>query len=121
MYPYQIKSAAQYNEDYRKSIEDPEGFWSEIANSFEWKKKWGKVLEWNFTDPHINWFKGARLNITENCLDRHIAENGEATAIIWEPNNPGEQSRKLSYNELLKHVMLFANVLKANGIKKGDR
>ncbi|MDQ6756517.1 MAG: AMP-binding protein [Bacteroidota bacterium] len=120
-YPYQIKSLEEYNAAYKKSVDDPEEFWAEIAGNFLWKKKWDKVLEWNFKEPKVEWFKGAKLNITENCLDRWAKSQPDAPAIIWEPNDPEEQHRVLSYKELLFKVMQFANVLKNNGIKKGDR
>lgn len=120
-YPYQLQSKEEYEEAYKKSIEDPEGFWSEVAQSFLWKKPWSKVLEWNFTEPNIKWFQGATLNITENCIDRHLATLGEKPAIIWEPNNPEERVRTVTYNRLHKRVCQFAQVLKNNGVKKGDR
>ena len=120
-YPYQIKSLEAYKEAYKKSIEDPEKFWSNIAEHFLWKRKWDKVLEWNFTEPKIEWFKGAKLNITENCLDRHLEEHGSTPAIIWEPNDPSEHHRMLTYKDLHFKVCQFANVLKNNGVKKGDR
>ena len=120
-YPYQIKSIDQYHTAYKKSIEQPEKFWAEVAENFLWKKKWDKVLDWNFSQPEIKWFEGGKLNITENCLDRHIASLGNKPAIIWEPNNPEEQHRVLTYNELLFKVKQFANVLRNNGVKKGDR
>ena len=120
-YPYQIKSLEQYHEDYKKSVEDPEGFWGNIAENFEWRKKWDKVLNWNFTEPKIEWFANAKLNITENCIDRHLATMGEKPAIIWEPNNPEERVRVVTYNRLHKRVCQFAQVLKNNGVKKGDR
>ena len=120
-YPYQIKSIEEYQIAYKKSIENPEKFWAEIAINFEWKRKWDKVLDWNFKDPKIEWFKGAKLNITENCLDRHIKEFGDKNAIIWEPNNPKENTITLTYNELLNKVNQFSHVLKNNGVKKGDR
>ncbi len=119
--PYQIKNIEQYHKAYTESIENPTEFWAAIAENFTWQKKWDKVLEWNFTEPKIEWYKGATLNITENCLDRHIAQNGDSTALIWEPNNPEEKSITLSYNELVHKVMQMANVLKNNGVKKGDR
>ncbi|HUQ64947.1 MAG TPA: acetate--CoA ligase [Flavitalea sp.] len=118
---YQINSLEQYHHDYKKSVDDPEGFWSDIASQFVWKKKWDKVLTWNFKEPDIKWFAGGKLNITENCLDRHIAEHGDAPAIMWEPNDPKELSRTLTYSELLFKVKQFSHVLKNNGIKKGDR
>jgi acetyl-CoA synthetase len=120
-YPYQIKSFEEYKEVYQKSIEQPETFWAEIAQHFTWKKKWDKVLEWNFTEPKIEWFKGAKLNITENCIDRHLKTMGDQPAIIWEPNNPEERVRTVTYNRLHKRVCQFAQVLKNNGVKKGDR
>lgn len=120
-YPYQIKSLEQYHEAYKKSIEDPEGFWSSVANHFQWKKKWDKVLEWNFKEPKVEWFKGAKLNITENCIDRHLSALGDKPAIIWEPNNPEDRVRVVTYNRLHKRVCQFAQVLKNNGVKKGDR
>ena len=120
-YPYQIKSLEQYHTDYKKSVEDPEGFWGAIAENFLWRKKWDKVLEWNFKDPKIEWFKGGRLNITENCIDRHLEKMGDKPAIIWEPNHPEERTRIVTYNRLHKRVCQFAQVLKNNGVKKGDR
>jgi len=118
---YQVSSLEQYQRDYAKSVADPEGFWAEIASQFLWKKPWEKVLSWNFREPKIKWFEGGKLNITENCLDRHIALLGDSPALIWEPNNPGEAHRTLTYSELLHKVKQFANVLKNNGVKKGDR
>ncbi|RYY70535.1 MAG: acetate--CoA ligase [Chitinophagaceae bacterium] len=120
-YPYQIKSLEQYHRDYKKSVEDPESFWGEIAENFQWRKKWDSVLNWNFTEPKIEWFKGGKLNITENCIDRHLAERAEEPAIIWEPNNPEERVRVVTYARLHKRVCQFAQVLKNNGVKKGDR
>ena len=120
-YPYQIKSLEQYHTDYNKSVEDPESFWGNVAENFLWKKKWDKVLEWNFTEPKIEWFKGGKLNITENCIDRHLATMADKTAIIWEPNNPEERVRIVTYARLHKRVCQFAQVLKNNGVKKGDR
>ncbi len=120
-YPYQIRSLEQYRSEYKKSVEDPEGFWAGIASHFQWHRRWDKVLEWNFTEPRVRWFEGAQLNITENCLDRHLAERGDQPAIVWEPNNPDEDYRVLTYRELHYKVCQFANVLKNNGLKKGDR
>jgi acetyl-CoA synthetase len=117
----QVKSFEEYQQVYRKSVEQPEQFWEDIANNFLWKKKWDKVLDWNFKEPKIEWFKGAKLNITENCLDRHLEKNGDTTAIIWEPNDPAEDHRILTYKQLHDKVCQFANVLKNNGAKKGDR
>lgn len=118
---YQITSQDQYNEQYKRSVNDPEGFWAEIASQFLWKKPWTNTLSWNFTEPKIKWFEGGKLNITENCLDRHISRLGDAPAIIWEPNDPKELSRTLTYSELLFKVVQFCHVLKNNGVKKGDR
>ena len=120
-YPYQIKSLEEYKQAYKKSIEDPEGFWAGIADHFYWRKKYNKVLDWNFTDPKIEWFKGGRLNITENCIDRHLEKLADQPAIIWEPNNPDERTRIVTYARLHKRVCQFAQVLKNNGVKKGDR
>ena len=120
-YPYQIKSLEEYNQAYKKSIADPEGFWAGIADHFYWRKKYNKVLDWNFTDPKIEWFKGGRLNITENCIDRHLEKLADQPAIIWEPNNPDERTRIVTYARLHKRVCQFAQVLKNNGVKKGDR
>ncbi|HXB32424.1 MAG TPA: acetate--CoA ligase [Puia sp.] len=120
-YPYQINSAEEYRSAYQRSVDDPEGFWAGIAAHFTWRRRWDKVLEWNFTEPRVRWFEGARLNITENCLDRHLHQRGNQPAIIWEPNDPKEAARVLTYNELHFSVCQFANVLKNNGLKKGDR
>jgi acetyl-CoA synthetase len=120
-YPYQITSFEEYKEQYQKSIEDPASFWNEVAKHFTWRKPWDTVLEWNFKEPKVEWFKGGKLNITENCLDRHIADKGDQPAIVWEPNAPDEHSRTLSYKKLLEKVCQFAHVLKKNGVKKGDR
>ena len=119
-FPYQISNLEEYHQAYQKSIKQPAQFWEEIAQNFIWKKKWDSVLEWNFKDPKIEWFKGAQLNITENCLDRHLNKFGDQAAIIWEPNNPNEQNRVLTYNDLYKQVCQFSHVLKNNGVKKGD-
>ncbi len=118
---YQINSAEQYHEQYKKSVEHPEEFWGDIASDFLWRKPWNKTLSWNFKDPQIKWFEGGKLNVTESCLDRHIALLGDTPAIIWEPNDPKEPSRTITYSELLDKVCQFAHVLKNNGIKKGDR
>ncbi len=118
---FQIKSITEYNQAYKKSIDQPEEFWGEIADNFYWRKKWDKVLNWDFKTPNIKWYEGAKLNITENCLDRHLEENGNQPAIIWEPNDPEEHHRILTYSQLHQQVCLFANALKNNGAKKGDR
>jgi acetyl-CoA synthetase len=120
-YPYQIKSFDEYRKVYQQSIADPEGYWGAVAENFKWQKKWDKVLEWNFIEPKIEWFKGGKLNITENCLDRHLADKADQPALLWEPNAPDEHSRTLSYRKLLEKVCQFAHVLKNNGVQKGDR
>ena len=120
-YPYQIRSFEQYLEQYRISIEEPEKFWSGVAEHFTWKKKWDTVLNWNFKEPRVRWFEGAKLNITENCLDRHLKERGDQPAIVWEPNQPGDPSRTLTYRQLYTEVCRFMQVLKNNGLRKGDR
>jgi len=117
----QINSFEEYKEVYAYSVQNPEGFWGDVAEHFTWKKKWDKVLNWNFSEPKVEWFPGAQLNITENCLDRHLAERGEDVAIIWESNDPNEASRTLSYRELHREVCKFAHVLTQHGAKKGDR
>ncbi|ANI89892.1 acetate--CoA ligase [Arachidicoccus ginsenosidimutans] len=120
-YPYQIKSFEEYKEVYERSVRQPQNFWADIASNFQWRRKWDTVLEWNFKDLDVKWFKGAKLNITENCIDRHLEKLGNKPAIIWEPNNPDEHYRILTYNDLYNKVTQFANVLKNNGVKKGDR
>ena len=120
-YPFQIQSVEQYHIDYKKSVEDTEAFWGNIANNFTWHKKWDKVLEWNFTQPSIEWFKGGQLNITENCIDRHLPTKANEPAIIWEPNNPDERVRIVTYARLHKRVCQVAQMLVNNGVKKGDR
>ncbi|MDX5324777.1 MAG: acetate--CoA ligase [Bacteroidota bacterium] len=118
---YHIDSLEKYHEATQKAEQDPAGFWNDIAGHFEWKKKWNTVLDWNFDEPKIEWFKGAQLNITENCLDRHLKDRGNKLALIWEPNDPKERFVRLTYRELHEQVCQFANVLKKNGIQKGDR
>ncbi len=120
-YPYQIHSLEGYEAAWKRSVEDPEGFWGDVASHFQWKKPWDKVLEWNFKDPSVKWFQGAQLNITENCIDRHLTDKAHQPAIIWEPNDPQESHRMLTYAQLDNKVMQFADVLKNNGVKKGDR
>ncbi|MGB3132674.1 MAG: AMP-binding protein, partial [Saprospiraceae bacterium] len=120
-YSFQIKSFDEYKSAYQRSVEEPELFWSEVAENFHWRKKWDKVLDWNFVEPKITWFQNAKLNITENCLDRHLKTNGRDPAIIWEPNDPEEHHRILTYNDLHFKVNQFCHVLNNNGVKKGDR
>jgi acetyl-CoA synthetase len=117
----QLKTFSEYQTAYKESVENPEKFWQSIAEKFLWKKKWDKTLEWDFSKPEIKWFQGGVLNITENCLDRHLKENGDKTAILWEPNDPDEKALHISYKELHEKVCRFSNVLKNNNIKKGDR
>ena len=118
---FQIKTFEEYEDAYKKSVENPAEFWGDVASNFFWKRKWTNVLNWNFTEPDIKWFESGKLNITENCLDRHIYKNGDTPAIIWEPNDPSESHRILTYKQLLNKVEQFATVLKNNNIKKGDR
>ncbi|RYE20714.1 MAG: acetyl-coenzyme A synthetase, partial [Sphingobacteriaceae bacterium] len=117
----QIKSFEEYQNTYQYSINEPEKFWAEIADNFLWRKKWDTVLDWNFKEPKIKWFSGAKLNITENCIDRHLATLGDQPAIIWEPNDPEEHHRTITYKQLHQKVCQFAHVLQNNGAKKGDR
>ena len=116
-----IKSLSEYFDQYEKSQNDPEGFWSKIAESFNWIKPWSKVLESDFEKVSIKWFIDAKLNITENIFERNLVKNKEKTAIIWEPNNPDEETKKISYQELYEETCKFSNALKDLGIKKGDR
>lgn len=116
-----ISNFNDYQLAYRLSVDDPETFWDDIATGFYWKKKWHKTLVWNFTDPDVQWFKGGKLNITENCLDRHLDVLGNELAVIWEPNHPDTPARKITYRELHTQVCQFANVLKNIGVYKGDR
>ncbi len=119
---YSIKHLEEYFKVYRKSVREPEVFWEEIAEEhFSWHKKWDKVLSWDFEKPEIKWYEGAKLNITENCIDRHLRMSGDKTAILFEPNNPEEKAQHISYKELHQRVNKFANVLKDNGVGKGDR
>jgi acetyl-CoA synthetase len=120
-YPFQITSQEQYEMAYRVSVNQPEAFWASVAENFQWRKKWDKVLEWNFKEPSVKWFQGGKLNITENCIDRHLKTMGEKPAFIWEPNDPGDRVRVITYNRLHKRVCQVAQMLKNNGVKKGDR
>jgi acetyl-CoA synthetase len=116
-----IKTLSEYFKKYELSEKDPESFWSEIADSFSWKKKWEKVLDWDFEKANIKWFQNAKLNITENIFERNIKERGSKTAIIWEPNDPSEPAIHLTYQELYDETCRFSNALRAKGISKGDR
>ncbi|WP_024479434.1 acetate--CoA ligase [Cellulophaga baltica] len=119
---YHIKHLEEYYQVYRKSVRNPESFWEEIAEEhFLWRKKWDTVLSWDFKKPEVKWFEGAKLNITENCIDRHLATRGDKTAILFEPNDPKEAAQHITYKDLYHRVNKFANVLKAKGVKKGDR
>ena len=110
-----------YQEMYQRSVDDPEAFWAEQAEQFvSWYKPWDKVLEWDFHQGSNRWFEGAELNVSYNCVDRHLETRGDQTAIIWEGDNHDED-KKISYRELHREVCTFANVLKARGVKKGDR
>lgn len=116
-----ITSFEQYQEEYKRSVDTPEQFWSEQAEQFVWRKKWDKTLEWNFAEPNVKWFIGGKLNITENCLDRHLPHNADQIAYCWEPNDPNEMAVQLTYKQLHEQVCKFSNVLKNNGARKGDR
>lgn len=118
---FQIQSIEEYKKTYQKSIDNPTEFWNDIAENFLWRKKWTRTLEYDWLKPETKWFINAKLNITENCLDRHLKERGDQTAIIWEPNNPKDEAKHISYKELHSQVCSFANVLKNNGVEKGDR
>ena len=120
-YPYQVTSMDEYTAAYNASVDNPEKFWGSVAENFLWKKKWDKVLEWNFKQPAVEWFKGGRLNITENCIDRHLKTKADTPAIIWEPNNPEDRVRVVTYSILHKRVCQVAQMLINNGVKKGDR
>lgn len=117
----QIADIEEYIAAYERSVNVPEEFWGEVAEDFRWQRKWDKVVDWDFTTPYIKWFDGAKLNLTENCLDRHLVERGDQVALIWEPNDANEQSRSITYKELHKEVCRFANALLQQGVKKGDR
>ena len=118
---HQIRNLREYTNDYNKSITNPEDFWEEIANSFNWRRRWEKTLDWDFKIPKIEWFKNAKLNLTENIFERLLLTHRNKTAIIWEPNDPKISSIHISYGELFKQTCKFANAMKAQGIVKGDR
>lgn len=122
MRKYQIQDLPDYFKQYKKSIKNPKKFWDKIADeNFVWYQRWSKVVDFDMENAHMKWFKNAKLNITKNCLDRHLNERGEKTAIIWEPNNPNEQAQYISYRELHSRVCKMANVLTEMGVQKGDR
>jgi acetyl-CoA synthetase len=116
-----ISSFIEYYQQYQDSVADPEGYWSKIAENYNWHKKWDKVLEWNFKEPRVEWFKGGKLNITENIFERNLPARKDQVALIWEPNDPNEKEKKFTYGELFTLVGQYANALKKLGIKKGDR
>lgn len=116
-----IRSVEDYEKIYKRSIESPEEFWAEVADEFMWRRKWSKVLEWDFSKPEVKWFIGGKLNITENCIDRHLPRRANQTAIIWEPNNPKSESRNITYQQLHDEVCKAANMLRSLGVKRGDR
>ena len=119
---FKLKTPNQHKEALQQAIKNPETFWAEIANTFEWISPFEKVLQYNWNDtPSTEWFAGGKLNITENCLDRHVATEPDKLALIWEPNEPHDTSVKLTYKELLEAVCMFANGLKNQGVSKGDR
>lgn len=116
-----IHTLSGYFYEYQKSVTDPENFWARIADSFYWRKRWDKILRWNFEDPQVQWFVNAKLNVTENIFEKNLFTNGDRTAIIWEPSEPGESARHITYSELYREVCKFSNVLLSKGIGKGDR
>lgn len=118
---FRINSLEEYNSAYKKSVEDPEGFWGGIAGHFTWKKNWDKVLDWNFSEPRVKWFTNGKLNITENCIDRHLPHKANDIAFFFESNDPKQEGRKITYRQLHDEVCKLANVLKDLGVKKGDR
>ncbi len=118
---HRIRSQAEYDQAYAFSVKEPEAFWAEQADTFTWHRKWDTVLEWDFDGPDVKWFGGGKLNITENCLDRHLAARGNKKALIWEPNDPKAPGQSITYRELHERVCMYANVLKRNGASKGDR
>ena len=116
-----ITNSEQYLQQYKESVTDPEEFWAEVAQDFVWRKKWDSVLKFDFRKPEVKWFIGAKFNITENCIDRHLPHRANQTAILWESNDPSEPSRSISYQQLHDEVCRVANMLKKHGVKKGDR
>ncbi|MBC9797923.1 acetate--CoA ligase [Sinomicrobium weinanense] len=118
---YEVKSLEQYFKVYKRSVREPRKFWSKIAEDFVWYKKWDQILEYRLEEAEVKWFVNAKLNITKNCIDRHLAKRGDKTAIIFEPNNPEEPAQHITYNDLYERVCKMANVLREQGIEKGDR
>ncbi len=122
MSSYHIKCLEEYYHVYRKSVQEPETFWGEVAEEhFLWRRKWDSVLSWDFAKPAVKWFEGGQLNITDNCIDRHLLTRGDKTAILFEPNDPSETATHITYRDLHERVCRFANVLKSQGVAKGDR
>ena len=117
----QISNFQEYLDAYKQSVDAPEAFWADVAEGFTWQKKWDNVLQWSFDEPTIKWYDGAKVNLAENCLDRHLADKGDQVALIWEPNDINEQARSITYKELHAEVCRFANALVKLGVKKGDR
>jgi len=119
---YQVKNLEQYFKHYNKSIREPRKFWDKIADeNFTWYQKWDKVVEFDMQEAEVKWFVNAKVNITKNCIDRHLAKRGEKAAIIFEPNDPKEEAQHITYNQLYDEVAKMANVLRDQGVKKGDR
>lgn len=118
---YKINNLQEYQAEYAASVKDPEAFWTKQADRFQWKKKWDRVLDWNFSEPDVKWFSGGQLNISENCLDRHLKDKGDKVAFYWEPNEVSEAGRTITYKQLHAEVCRFSNVLKSLGAKKGER
>ena len=119
---YKIKNLEKYFKEYRKSIKDPTGFWEKIAaENFDWHSRWNKVLDFDMKEARFEWFRNAKLNITQNCIDRHLQTQGDKTAIIFEPNDVNEPAQHITYRELYARVAKMANVLTDQGIRKGDR
>lgn len=116
-----IDSFEAYQKHYQRSIENPDAFWTGIADEFQWKKKWDQVVEWDFNRPEVKWFIGGKLNITENCIDRHLQARANQVAFIWEPNDPTESARHITYQQLHDETCRVANMLKSRGVQKGDR
>ena len=116
-----IHSIAEYHSQYKDSVDNPEKFWATVADDFVWRKKWDKVLQWDFHKPEVKWFQGGKLNITENVLDRHLPKRSGQTAILWEPNDPAEPVRKITFQTLHQEVCRVGNMLRKHGVKKGDR
>src|SRR5690606_2917488 len=114
-------SFEEYQDQYKKSVENPEAFWGKIAEQFVWKKKWDSILNWNFDEPKIEWFKGGKLNITESILDQTLQQNADKTAFLWEPNDPNDRDRSITYQELHDEVCQLSNAMHNIGIRKGDR